>query len=136
MIFLNAILGGLLIGAAASVLVYFLGRIMGVSGILAQALSSVNVSENAWRWVFVGGTLAGALLVHHVFAVPVPDNANSGLVTAIAAGLLVGFGVNLGSGCTSGHGICGMARLSTRSIVATGCFMAAGILTVFIGKWV
>jgi uncharacterized membrane protein YedE/YeeE len=127
---LNALYGGLLIGLAASLLILFNGRIAGISGILGGLLRP-QPGGVAWRVCFLLGLIISPL-VYSTFA-PLPTielKADSNLL--IIAGLLVGFGTRLGNGCTSGHGVCGMARLSTRSIVATVTFMIAGIITVFI----
>lgn len=127
---LNALYGGLLIGLAASLLILFNGRIAGISGILGGLLTP-QPGGVAWRVLFLVGLIISPL-VYSTFA-PLPTielKADSNLL--IIAGLLVGFGTRLGNGCTSGHGVCGMARLSTRSIVATVTFMIAGIITVFI----
>lgn len=128
--FLQPLLGGLMIGFAATGLLYLLGRIAGISGILWSAIS--DGGDRSWRWFFLGGMVLGPLLYHGISGAGYPAGPALGAPFAIAGGLLVGFGTRLGSGCTSGHGVCGIARLSTRSIVATGLFMATGILTVFI----
>lgn len=121
--------GGALIGLAAALFALFNGRIAGISGILGGLLRWPK-ADIAWRIAFLFGLIA-APLVYGMFA-PLPavqvDAANS---TLIGAGLLVGIGTRYGSGCTSGHGVCGLSRLSLRSLVATGAFMAAGFATVF-----
>lgn len=128
----EAILGGILIGVAASILLWGLGRVAGISGIFwnAIAVRFGDASEQLWRLFFLVGLVLGPLLLmlagYH--AAPQVPAGSSGVM--ILAGLLVGFGTRLGSGCTSGHGICGMARLSSRSIVATLLFMSVGLLTV------
>lgn len=126
----SALIGGLLIGAAASILWLALGRIAGVSGILGRALQEPG-SERIWRILFLIGLPVGAVLavVLGWAAAPSAPPANLGL--AIVGGLLVGFGTRLGAGCTSGHGICGLARLSPRSLAATSIFMAAGMASAF-----
>ncbi|MGI1677862.1 MAG: YeeE/YedE family protein [Cellvibrionaceae bacterium] len=123
------ILGGIFIGIAATLMLLLLGRICGVSGIYWGAFSAGF--DRLWRWAFVIGLPIGAFLFHLLSQHPTPL-ANSSYPLAILGGLCVGVGVKLGSGCTSGHGVCGIARLSARSIIATLTFMAAGILTVFI----
>lgn len=128
--YLPPLLGGVMIGIAATGLLYLLGRIAGISGILWSAISESG--DRSWRWFFLGGMLLGPLLYHGVSGVAYPAGPALGLPYAIAGGLLVGFGTRLGSGCTSGHGVCGIGRLSTRSLVATCVFMATGIATVFI----
>lgn len=128
---LIAIAGGLLIGSAAGLLLLLSGRVAGVSGMLASA-TGVARSGTPWRQAaaFVLGLPAGAALVS-VFIRSPELGVTSSLPLLVTAGLLVGFGTRLGNGCTSGHGVCGMARLSPRSIAATLTFMAAGFATVF-----
>lgn len=127
-----AVAGGLLIGTAAGLLLLLSGRIAGVSGMAASALRiadrGVPLPQAA---AFVIGLPVGAWLVSAVVR-PAHVAITSSVPLLIAGGLLVGFGTRLGNGCTSGHGVCGLARLSRRSIHATGTFMAAGILTVFV----
>lgn len=126
--------GGVLIGVAAALMVLLLGRIMGISGIVGGLLQSStwrSSSQWLWRAAFVLGLLA-APLVWQAFA-PLPAmEMPSNPVLIIAAGLLVGFGTRMGSGCTSGHGVCGLSRLSLRSLAATLVFMATGVVTVFV----
>ena len=124
------LMGGLLIGFAAVVMLLALGRIAGISGIVWGAVS--GASDNGWRWLFVIGLPLGALLYHAASGSPPPVPSAKPVWIAVLAGLLVGVGVKLGSGCTSGHGVCGIGRLSTRSIVATCVFMATGIVTVLL----
>lgn len=127
--FIVPFVGGLLIGLAATVLLLFLGRIAGISGIVWGAI--ITPSESLWRWLFLGGLLGGVALYHAVSGAAVPT-LDMGPLAAIGGGLLVGVGVKLGSGCTSGHGVCGLGRLSLRSLAATITFMALGIITVFV----
>ncbi|MFJ3317860.1 YeeE/YedE family protein [Herbaspirillum huttiense] len=122
--------GGLLIGAAASVLVLCNGRIAGISGIVAGLLPP-SASDRAWRALFVLGLLLAPLLVSLASALPAP-RIDAGYAAIVLAGLLVGVGTRYGAGCTSGHGVCGLSRLSPRSAVATACFMAAGFLSVYL----
>jgi len=126
---ISAAIGGALIGLSAVLLMALTGRIAGISGIFA-GLINPQTNDRAWRAAFIGGLvaapLAAALLGH---TVPTPRMPGS-YITVVIGGLLVGFGTRLGSGCTSGHGICGIARLSPRSIVATGVFMMAAIIVV------
>jgi len=124
--------GGLLIGAAAVLLLLFLGRIAGISGIVWNAVSLP--AQSGWRWLFLAGLLAGAWLYHSVTGAPYPQASNLSVWHAAIGGLIVGFGTRLGSGCTSGHGVCGLGRLSGRSLVATITFMATGIATVFVTR--
>jgi len=122
--------GGILIGFSAALFVLFNGRIAGISGILGGLLQWPR-DDVAWRIAFLLG-LIGAPLVYTLFA-PLPTvRVDAGSATLIAAGLLVGIGTRYGAGCTSGHGVCGISRLSPRSLVATAAFMAAGFATVFI----
>lgn len=127
----RAAVGGGMIGLAAALMIVFNGRIAGVSGVLGGLILDRKGAETPWRAMFLGGTILGALIVGLVR----PDLAAAGLQTGwvgmIAAGLIVGFGTRMGSGCTSGHGVCGIGRLSQRSIVATCTFMASGFVTVF-----
>jgi len=122
--------GGLLIGLAVAMLLLLNGRIAGISGIMGGLLRPVR-GDYAWRAAFVLG-LAGAPLLYRLF-LPLPAvQVDAGGVTLIVAGLLVGLGTRYGSGCTSGHGVCGLSRLSPRSLVATVAFMLAGFATVFV----
>lgn len=128
---LPSLLGGMLIGLSASILLLCNGKIAGISGILGGIVHPIK-QDTLWRVVFVAGLLSGGFLFH-LFA---PEAFTFGLERStgalILAGVLVGFGTRLGNGCTSGHGVCGISRLSVRSIVATVTFMATGILTVFV----
>lgn len=126
--YLIPIVGGLLIGISAMGLYATLGRIAGVSGIVWGLMAGPG---RDWRGLFVAGLIAGAALAHVVTGIPIPKAPDGPLWLAIVAGLLVGVGTRTGSGCTSGHGVCGIGRLSERSIVATVTFMTAGVLTVF-----
>ncbi len=128
----SALLGGLLIGAAAALLWLALGRIAGISGILGRALQGSDGSERWWRVLFMVGLPAGAALAVALGLARAPSAPPANLVLAIIGGLLVGFGTRLGSGCTSGHGVCGLARLSPRSLAATAIFVAAGMASVFV----
>ena len=130
----SALVGGVMIGAAAAAFALLNGRIAGVSGILAGLLRPAP-GNTAWRLAFIAG-LVLAPWVYAVFA-PLPESTiEAGYPVAVLAGLLVGIGTRYGSGCTSGHGVCGVARLSRRSVVATACFMAAGFATVFVVRHV
>ncbi|WP_194711944.1 YeeE/YedE family protein [Noviherbaspirillum soli] len=122
--------GGILIGVAAAVFILFNGRIAGISGILGGLLHPAR-NDILWRIAFLAGLVVAPLL--YAMVSPLPGtvvDADAGIL--IVAGLLVGVGTRYGAGCTSGHGVCGIARLSPRSLVATACFMAAGFATVFI----
>ena len=126
----TSLAGGLLIGLAASMLLLFSGRIAGISGIVGGLLRP-RKGDVAWRLAFVAGLLAAPLVF--LIAAPLPQvRIDADTATLIAAGLLVGVGTRYGSGCTSGHGVCGLSRGSPRSIVATVSFMAAGFLTVYV----
>ncbi len=129
--YVNGFLGGLLIGLAAVVLFRLNGRIMGVSGIASRLLWKPG-KDFAWRLAFIVGLIGGGWIFQQAFAAEVTVRAGWPMV--IAAGFLVGSGTVLANGCTSGHGICGIARLSRRSMAATGVFMLAGIMTVLIKK--
>ena len=125
----SAAIGGALIGLSAVLLMLFTGRIAGVSGIF-DGLINPQTSDRAWRVAFVAGLIAAPATAMFVgYAVPMPQMPAS-YVTIVVGGLLVGLGARLGSGCTSGHGICGIARLSPRSIAATGVFMVTAIVVV------
>ncbi|HJL19911.1 MAG TPA: YeeE/YedE family protein [Sandaracinaceae bacterium LLY-WYZ-13_1] len=124
-------IGGVLIGLSASVLLLFNGRIAGISGIFSGLLSP-KAGEVAWRFAFVLGLVLGGLALFLVAPSYFAITYDRTLWMVALAGLIVGFGVRLGSGCTSGHGVCGISRLSPRSLVATVTFMATGALTVFL----
>jgi uncharacterized protein len=126
--------GGVLIGIAASMLVLLTGRIAGISGIVGGLLAPRR-ADIAWRLAFIAGLLAAPLVMHFMGQNPAP-RIDAGLVTLAVAGVLVGLGTSYGSGCTSGHGVCGLSRLSPRSLVATAAFMAAGMVTVLLARHV
>ncbi len=126
-----SLVGGIIIGVATVVLLLGIGRIAGISGISASLLKPKRVER--WQVLFVLGLIVAPLLYQLVLPLPQVQMSRS-VPLLIVAGLLVGFGTRLGSGCTSGHGICGNARFSLRSIVATVIFMLIGILTVYIGR--
>ena len=126
--------GGLLVGLAAALLILFNGRIAGISGIAGGLLRPVR-GDVAWRLAFVLGLAAAPLAWRAVAAAPSLHVA-AGTITLVIAGLLVGLGTRLGSGCTSGHGVCGISRGSTRSLAATATFMAAGFVVVFVARHV
>lgn len=127
----SAVVGGALIGLSAALLVFFKGRIAGISGIVGGLLRRNGTGEYGWRIAFVTG-LVGAPLVFRLFFQLPQTRIDAGWGTLVLAGVLVGFGTRLGSGCTSGHGVCGLSRLSPRSMVATLTFMGAGMATVFV----
>lgn len=128
---LASALGGVLIGLAASLMVLGLGRIAGISGILGGLFQRIAATENAWRFAFVLGLVVSPF-IFHVFAELPPRRIDTSWPLLIVAGLLVGFGSRLGSGCTSGHGVCGLSRLSLRSLLATLGFMLTGFVTAFV----
>jgi uncharacterized protein len=132
---ISAAIGGALIGLSAVLLMLLNGRVAGIAGIAAGLIDPIG-SDRFWRVAFIVGLIAAPLSAMLVgYAVPVPQMPAS-LVTVAVAGLLVGFGTRLGNGCTSGHGICGIARLSARSITATAVFMAAAIIVVALTRHV
>ncbi len=122
--------GGLIIGLAAGALILGVGRIMGAAGVLGGAVDPLP-GDLGWRLSLIAGLLM-APSVLALFSVAKAPSIETSWPALVVSGLLVGFGTRLGSGCTSGHGICGLSRLSPRSIVATGLFMASGFATVFI----
>jgi uncharacterized membrane protein YedE/YeeE len=127
----SAALGGAMIGLSAAILWVMMGRIAGISGIVGGLAGWP--ADYGWRVAFLIGLLAGPFIFIAVMGWPTVS-AQAGNGTLIAAGLLVGFGTRLGGGCTSGHGVCGIARLSRRSITATIVFMAAAAATVFVSR--
>lgn len=129
-----AFLGGLLLGIATVGYLYINGRIAGISGLLAQIINpSKDIFKGSAFW-FIAGLIITPFIYGYFFQPEIEIKAN--MFALILAGLLVGFGTRLGSGCTSGHGICGMSRLSKRSMIATAVFMFAGMLTVYIVRHV
>lgn len=125
----SALIGGVLIGLAGALMWWLLGRVAGVSNILGQTFSSAEGELN-WRLAFLAGLVLAGVGAKLFAPGAVQFSLPAGYGQLIVAGLLVGFGTQLGSGCTSGHGVCGMSRLSPRSVVATLAFMAAGALAV------
>lgn len=127
---LASLVGGILIGLSAALLILVDGRILGVSGIVGGLLRSQS-ADKGWRALFILGMLAAPLL-YALFVGSGETRIDAGWGTLVLAGLLVGVGTRYGAGCTSGHGVCGLSRLSPRSLVATAVFMAAGFVTVFL----
>ena len=127
---INSLLGGIFIGLAATILLFANGRIMGISGILGDIISFKEKDQISWRIVFVIGVLIGPFLYSMIFQ-DFKSEMVADRILLIQAGLLVGLGTSIGSGCTSGHGICGISRLSIRSIVATFIFVVSGVVTVY-----
>ncbi|EKT55972.1 YeeE/YedE family protein [Providencia sneebia] len=128
----SAAIGGLLIGLAVTILLIFNGRIAGISGILGGLLKPI-AGDTAWKAAFIAGLIISPMLYIAVDKMP-EVNITTSVPKLIVAGLLVGFGTRLGSGCTSGHGICGMARCSRRSIVAVVIFMLVAFITVAVSN--
>jgi uncharacterized protein len=130
----SAAIGGALIGLSVALLMLLLGRIAGISGILGESL--IGGFDKGWRLAFLAGLIAAPLVATLVgYGVASPQMPTTWGVVVVA-GLLVGFGTRLGAGCTSGHGICGIARLSPRSLTATAIFMVAAIIVVFVTRHV
>lgn len=127
----SSTIGGLLIGLSATILLLFNGRIAGISGIFASALFPKGDREH-WRWAFVGGLVVGGLAMSLAFPSMFTVTYDRSVWMVAIAGLLVGVGVRMGSGCTSGHGVCGLSRFSPRSLIATVTFIATGAITVFL----
>jgi uncharacterized membrane protein YedE/YeeE len=127
---IQSLIGGSIIGIAVSLLLLFNGKVLGVSGILGE-LFNHPLSKNYWRLFFVLGLLISPLIYSIIHPIPLIEISSNKLLI-IVGGLLVGFGSRLGSGCTSGHGVCGLARLSVRSLIATMTFIFFGFVTVFV----
>ncbi|QWD69511.1 YeeE/YedE family protein [Polynucleobacter sp. UB-Siik-W21] len=126
-----SLLGGIILGVAAALYVLFHGRILGISGIISGLLHPMS-GDRAWRMALILGLLTAPLLAALFFEIRPIVEVEADWLAVVIAGLLVGFGTQYGSGCTSGHGICGLSRLSPRSLVATVSFMTAGFLIVFV----
>ena len=127
---IQLLIGGSIIGIAVSLLLLFNGKVLGVSGILGELFNN-PLSKNYWRLFFVLGLLISPLIFSIFHPIPLIEISSNKLLI-IVGGLLVGFGSRLGSGCTSGHGVCGLARLSVRSFIATMTFIFFGFVTVFV----
>jgi uncharacterized membrane protein YedE/YeeE len=127
---IQSLIGGSIIGIAVSLLLLFNGKVLGVSGILGELFNN-PLSKNYWRLFFVLGLLISPLIYSIFHPIPLIEISSNKLLI-IVGGLLVGFGSRLGSGCTSGHGVCGLARLSVRSLIATTIFILFGVLTVYV----
>ncbi|MGE3974694.1 MAG: YeeE/YedE family protein [Bdellovibrionales bacterium] len=126
---LYSLSGGALIGVAVTLMLLFNGRVTGISGIIASSLSKPS-KEGLWRWMFLAGIIVGGLLMYGLRPVFFANLSGRGLGLVIVAGILVGYGTVMGSGCTSGHGVCGISRFSVRSVIATIVFMFFGFLAV------
>jgi uncharacterized membrane protein YedE/YeeE len=131
---MNAVIGGVLIGLAVSLMMLFNGRVTGISGIIGGIVKPQKNDLN-WRFAFVGGLLFGGLVLKYLRPDAFVQISQALWGDYALAGLLVGFGTLLGNGCTSGHGVCGISRLSVRSIVATITFILFGIISVLIFKY-
>ena len=127
--YLMALIGGGLIGLASVILMASQGAIMGISGIVSRAISRPS-NVTAWRLLFVAGVLIAPIIFTLFTSRAIPVDITSNMALLIVAGALVGFGTVVGNGCTSGHGICGLSRLSARSLVATLTFMLTAVITV------
>jgi uncharacterized membrane protein YedE/YeeE len=130
-----ALAGGALIGLGAVVLMACLGRVAGIAGIVGSALDGLlsgRADDVGWRVAFLAGLIIGPWLPGWAGQPPPTIEVTASLPVVIVAGLLVGFGTRLGNGCTSGHGVCGIARLSPRSLAATGVFMSVAVIVVFV----
>ncbi len=130
---ISALLGGVIIGIAVSLMLFLNGRVTGISGIINGAIAPAK-GDTSWRVLFVVGLLLGGLTLKALSPAVFSSGLKTETWTTVVAGLLVGFGTILGSGCTSGHGVCGISRMSPRSVVATVVFIAAGVIAVAIFK--
>jgi len=128
-----SLLGGVLMGVAAACLLLLNGRVAGISGIVAGLLKPSR-GESLWRALFAAGLVAGGVIASRIHPSGFGPSVQHSSIALAAAGVLVGFGTRLGNGCTSGHGVCGVARLSRRSIAATATFIAAGVITVLVTR--
>ena len=131
---INALLGGILIGFSATLLLAFNGRIAGISGIFNGAIAFSK--QEVWRWMFILGMLLGGIFYEYGLASQPTPRSTFAFWAMIFGGFLVGFGTRMGGGCTSGHGVCGLGRLSLRSLVAVLTFLITAILTVFVVRHV
>lgn len=136
-LYVQALIGGAMIGASVSLMMLCFGRVTGISGIVCNAVFvrrmpfSFPISfASAWRLLFLIGMVIGAAAAYKYTGMEKPEKVSANVLTIVLSGLLVGCGVTLAKGCTSGHGICGVSRMSVRSVVATLCFMSAAIFTV------
>jgi uncharacterized protein len=131
---ITATVGGVLIGISATLLLAFNGRIAGISGIVNGAITFAK--DEVWRWIFLLGMLLGGAIYEYGLAPQPTPTSTFAPWAMVVGGFLVGFGTRMGSGCTSGHGVCGLGRLSSRSLVAVLTFLATAILTVFVVRHV
>lgn len=130
---IHALWGGALIGVAVSLMLLWNGRVTGISGIL-YGLLTPRKGDSSWRWSFLLGLVSGGITLQMLRPESFGAAVGKGPWTVLVAGLIVGFGTVLGSGCTSGHGVCGISRMSPRSLLATVVFIATGVLSVWIFK--
>lgn len=133
----SPLIGGALIGLSATLLLWLNGNISGISGItfsLLESVTKLNIGQrvNMWRLLFVVGLVVGAALYHQLLGIPAPQFPDTPLPIIVAGGLLVGLGTKIGSGCTSGHGVCGIACFSNRSIISTVTYMGFGVISVWV----
>lgn len=131
----SALVGGLLIGLSASLLLWLNGRIAGISGILFGVLSGAH-AERLWRWLFLVGLVLGTAAYLSLSHSPAPAREGFPVPLLLLAGFLTGFGTVRANGCTSGHGVCGLARLSLRSLAATATFLGVGLVTTYVVRHV
>jgi uncharacterized membrane protein YedE/YeeE len=129
---ISALSGGILIGLAATLLLLSNGRIAGISGIMGGLVNTSSRTEMYWRFAFLAGVIIGAFLLNQIQPGLYQPRQNFPVWLLACGGFLVGFGTRMGNGCTSGHAVCGIARLSVRSIAATVTFMTSGFITVYI----
>lgn len=130
----GGLVGGSLIGIASLMMLLLLGRVTGISGILTGVITWNTRDGLPWRAAFIGGLILGALIYQIAFDRPLPIEMQASGPLLVIAGLLVGIGTRLGSGCTSGHGVCGIARRSPRSITSTATFMGVAVITVYVTR--
>ena len=131
--FLPALIGGVVIGFSSSILLGGIGRLPGISGILGETLG-IFKNEHYWKYSFIFGLLLTSIIYANLVPSKFDYEINSSIYKVVIAGLLVGFGTRLGNGCTSGHGVCGVARMAKRSLIATITFIAFGMLTVYLER--
>ncbi len=127
---ITALLGGILIGLSATMLLAFNGRIAGISGMVNGAVTFK--ATEGWRWLFLAGMVTGGAIYEYLLPLPSTPQSDLAPLWMIGGGLLVGFGTRMGNGCTSGHGVCGLGRLSGRSLAAVLTFLATAMVTVFV----
>lgn len=128
---ITALLGGILIGISSTIMLATVGRITGISGFVHR-LVTPTVGDRGWRWIFLVGMIGGGAIYEYAFTSTPTPNFNFAPAAMIVGGLIVGFGTRMGGGCTSGHGVCGLGRLSVRSLVAVITFLATGVATVYV----